>query len=392
MLCTPLFSRFTAVALLSLVNACGGGGSAAAPAPSPVATSNPTPSPSPPANPWVAVDAAINAAAVQFPSGVTVEVATTQGVVYSKQVGAYSSDTFGEIASASKWVTGTVLLRLVDQGALSLDTKTKDLLTTNGQAWSGNLGEATLRDLLSFQTGIPSDLDAANTTTSLQAAVDAIYAARSATAQPPGTYFAYGNSHMRIAARMAEVRTGKPWAQIFNEQLRDPLGWSANTAYTFSAPINNPNPAGGLVTTGKEYMRFLVMQLRKGLDGNTRLLPAALIDEQRKEQWRAGTVIFFSPYTSMGKSYHYGLGLWRECDTPSAAPACDAKLRVSSTGAFGFAPWIDVQGNYAAAVMTRQPGQTGNGDFKPSEDLKAALAPLIPAALAQNPPVIRPVP
>jgi hypothetical protein len=42
--------------------------------------------------------------------------------------------------------------------------------------------------------------------------------------------------------------------------------------------------------------------------------------------------------------------------------------------------------------MTRQPGAVGSGGYKPSEELKFQLANLIPAALAQNPPVIRAVP
>jgi serine-type D-Ala-D-Ala carboxypeptidase/endopeptidase len=342
---------------------------------------------------WKPVTDAINTAAVQFPSGITVEIATAQGVVYSKQVGNFSSDTLSEVASASKWISATVILRLIDQGVLSLDTQTKAVLTdASGAPWSGNLGEASLRDLLSFQSGIPSDNTAASSATTTAEAVDIIYTQDGPNAKVPGAFFSYGNSHMRIAARMAEVKTGKPWAQIFNEQLRDPLAWSASSGYTYNAALDNPNPAGGLVTTGKEYMRFLVMQLNKGLYGTTRLLPAAMIDEQRKEQWRANTVIAFSPYTSLGKTYHYGLGNWRECDTPDNAAQCDAGLRVGSTGAYGFAPWIDVQRNYAAAVMTRQPTPTGGFNFVPSENLKVQLASLIPAILAQNPPLIRSTP
>lgn len=363
-----------------LMCACGGGGSNAPTAPA--AT-----------DPWQAVSAAIDSAAARFPAGLTVEIATPQGVVYSKQVGAFSNDSFGEVASASKWVSASVILRLVEQGVLSLDTRTADLLRDNaGQPWSGNLGAATLRDLLSFQTSIAAETSAATLAPTLAEAVNLIYDSQKGVARPPGTWFAYGNNHLRIAARMAEVAAGKPWALIFDEQLRAPLGWSAATAFTFGASADNPNPAGGLVTSGREYMRFLAMQLRRGLDGNNRLLAETTIDTQRAEQWRPTTVILFSPYTSLGKSYHYGLGVWRECDAPTDIAACDAALRVSSTGAFGFAPWIDVQGGYAAAVMTRQPTQQGTSDFVPSEDLKAALATLVPAALAQNPPVIRAVP
>jgi serine-type D-Ala-D-Ala carboxypeptidase/endopeptidase len=361
------------------VAACGGGAGDGGTTPGPDA--------------WRDVSAAIDAAAPQFPSGLTVEVATTEGVVFSKQVGAFSLDTFGEVASASKWVSASTILRLVDQGVMSLNTRTSDLLRdANGQPWAGNLGSATLRDLLSFQTSIEPETQATTTLATLAEAVNYVYEDQKATARPPGTFFAYGNNHLKIAARMAEVATGKTWAQIFDEQMRVPLGWSANTAYVFGTPVNNPNPAGGLVTSGREYMRFMAMQLRRGLDGNNRLLAEATIDNQRAEQWRAGTVIAFSPYTALGKSYHYGLGLWRECAAPADPAACNAALRVSSTGAFGFAPWIDVQARYAGIVMTRQPTTAGSGNFVPSENLKVALSALIPAALAANPPVIRAVP
>jgi CubicO group peptidase (beta-lactamase class C family) len=375
----PRRRRLFVAAVSVLLVACGGGGSAGASAPTP--------------DPWQAVGAAIDAAAARFANGATVEIATAQGVVYSKQVGAFSNDVVGEVASASKWVSASVILRLVDQGVLSLDTRTGELLRDNtGQPWSGNLGSATLRDLLSFQTGIEPETTAIAALPTLAEAVNYLYDDQRSSARPPGTFFAYGNNHLKIAARMAEVAAGKPWAQIFDEQLRLPLAWSASSAFTFGTPVNNPNPAGGLVTSGREYMRFLVMQLRRGLDGNNRLLAEATVNTQRAEQWRATTFILYSPYTSLGKRYHYGLGLWRECGTPDDATACDAALRVSSTGAFGFAPWIDVQGGYAAAIMTRQPTQQGTGAIVPSEDLKATLAALIPAALAQSPPLIRPVP
>jgi serine-type D-Ala-D-Ala carboxypeptidase/endopeptidase len=369
----------------TMLNACGGGSDTSASTP---------PAPSP-ASAWAAVDSALAAAATQFPTGITLEIATEKGVVYSKQIGNFSNETFGEVASASKWVSSNVLMRLVDQGVLDLGTKTKEILTDeNGQPWGGNLGETTLRDLLSFQTGIATENQSAVTATTLTQAVNLIYAQDGPSAKPTGTFFSYldGSNSFRIAARMAEVKTGKTWAQLFAENVRDPLGWSASSAYSYTTVPNNPNPSGGLMTTGKEYMRLLVMQLNKGTFNGRRFLSTNLIDEQRKEQWRESTTIFFSPYTSLGKSFHYGLGQWRECDTPSNVASCDAALRVGSTGAFGFAPWIDVQRNYAAIIMTRQPGSVASGAYKPSEDLKFQLAPLIPAALAQNPPVIRPVP
>jgi CubicO group peptidase (beta-lactamase class C family) len=341
-----------------------------------------------PDDPWHAVTRSIELAQSQFPSGVHVEIATPAGVVYSRGYGGLDTSAVIPIASASKWVTGTVLLRLVDQRVLTLETRTSELLRDrNAQPWSGNMGAITLRQLLSFTSGIDGDVAGSEAPLiTLEEAVQRIYDDQRLTAVAPGAAFNYGNTHMRIAARMAEVATGKSWAALFDEQLRIPLGWSATSVYSRGGP--NPNPAGTLNASGIEYMRFLLLQLRKGVNGNQRLLPEALVDEQRRDQFAPTTVIRFSPYTQHGYAYHYGLGNWRECPQPNDVAACDAALRVSSTGALGFAPWIDPANRYAAIIMTQQ----SLSNILPSETLKNELAPLIVDALARNPTVIRAVP
>jgi CubicO group peptidase (beta-lactamase class C family) len=345
---------------------------------------------------WSKVTAAIDEAQSNFPSGLAVEIATPDGVVYSRSRGGFTNSTRVLVASASKWVTSTVLLRLVDQGVLSLDEKMSGVLEDRyGVPWSGPMGNITLRDLLSQTSGIHGD-DLGVVTPSdsplitLEEAVYRIYGEQhnATSTLEPGSYFWYGSTHFRIAARYAEVKTGRKWEQIFEEQLRDPLGWSTDSTYT-ALSAYNPNPAGTLTTTGLEYMGFMVMQLRKGLYGTARLLPADLIDEQRRDGFLADTVIEYSPYAQYGYNFHYGLGNWRECDAPDSTGACSEDLRISSTGTFGWAPWIDENNDYSAVIMTRQAVQ---GTVMPSENLKAALAALIPEALAQNPPVIRAVP
>ena len=66
-------------------------------------------------------------------------------------------------------------------------------------------------------------------------------------------------------------------------------------------------------------------------------------------------------------------------------------MRVSSTGKFGWAPWVSMDGSYAGLILTRQPITVLYGAV-PSENLKVQLDPLIRAALATNPPVIRTIP
>ena len=379
MLLHRMIGPWLPAAAACLAMACGGGGSSSAS------------SGTPPADPWAPVTSAIQAAQTQFPNGLCVEVATPSGVVYSRSFGGFTNQDQVLVASASKWVTSTVILRLVQAGAFphGLDTQAKELLVdAGGNPWTGNMGDITLRQLLSFTSGISGDDTASeNVLITLKAAVDQIYADDAATASAPGSTFYYGSTHMRIAARMAEVATGKKWAQLFAEQLHDPMGWSATSIYSGGGP--NPNPAGGLKCTGLEYMRFLMMQLRGGLDGTQTFLPPAMITAQRTDGYGPATMLVYSPYFDrVGKTYHYALGNWLETTGGGGPTPTDPVIRYSSTGTFGWAPWVAADGVYGGIIMTVQ----SQGNTVPSENLKAALDPLIRAALAQNPPVVRAVP
>ncbi|MBS1767934.1 MAG: serine hydrolase [Acidobacteria bacterium] len=351
------------------------------------------------ANPWAPVTAAIQADQSAFPNGICVEVMTPSGVVYSKSFGDMTNTTLVPVASASKWVSSSVLLRLVDQGVFphGLDTKTSELLVdaNTSQPWTGNMGNITLRNLLSFTSGISGD-DAASevqfpVTVSLADATQAIYDDDAATASTPGSYFYYGSTHLRIAARMAEIATGKSWAQIFKEQLHDPMQWGASSVFLTNYPnAQNPDPAGDLSCTGVDYMRFVAMELRNGQDNGTVFLQPATWTTQRTDAFGPGTTIAYSPaQTRWGKNYHYALGNWVGTADGNPDSPTNPPIWFGSTGTFGWGPWVAADGAYGAIIETKQTNQGSGG---PTEDLKATLDPLIRAALAQNPPVIRTVP
>ena len=179
------------------------------------------------------------------------------------------------------------------------------------------------------------------------------------------------------------------WRQLFDENLRIPLGWSALSSYG-GGP--NPNPAGSLACTGLEYTRFLMMQLRGGLDGSNRLLSTSLVNQRRQDAFGPGTTLTYTPYALLQRINHYGFGNWVETQNGAAPSNTNPIQRVSSTGKFGWAPWIEVGSgpNWAAIILCQQPDAAGS--FLPSENLKLQLAPLISAAIAQHPPVVRTVP
>ena len=346
----------------------------------------------PPPDPWQPVTTAIEASQSEFPSGLTLEVMTPAGIVFSRDFGGFANSRRAVIASASKWVTATVLLRIVEHGDLSLETQTKSLLVDRaGRPWSGNMGGIRLRHLLSFTAGISSDSKASeDKKITLEEAILRIHDDQSPTASPPGSSFFYGGvTQMRIAARMAERATGLSWRELYDKYFRLPLGWSAESTYGGAANPSNPSPGIGLVCTGREYTRFLMMQLRLGLDGSTRFLDAASIAAQHADAFGPSTTIIHSAYGFLGKKYHYGLGNWLETENGQASTRDNPLNRWSSAGKFGWAP-IAADGKYAALIMTQQ-SDTPTA-FVPSENLKAKLDPLIRQALASNPQPIRVVP
>jgi D-alanyl-D-alanine-carboxypeptidase/D-alanyl-D-alanine-endopeptidase len=353
-----------------------------------------TPAPIGPAS-WTAVDDAVNAAAPQFTSGLTVEVILPAGVVHSVSAGGFANTDAVPVASASKWVSTTVILRLVDEGVFGtgadhgLDLPTSALLTDNGGLpWSGNLGNARLRHLLSFTTGISGDTTNVEICTSIDQAVKLIYSTEAATAAVPGTYFYYGSNHLRIAARMAEIATGKVWNTIVRDELGDPLGWPATFKF-FATPLGTTNydPAGNLYINGQEYAKFVCLQLRQGFYGNNRLVPEALIDIERTDGFGPTTYSAYSPYQAvplLGYAWHYGLGNWLETAGGGAPTPADPVIRWSSTGMFGWAPWVAADGSYAAIIMTKQTSTGPGTGITPSENLKVQLAPLIRQSLASG--------
>ena len=356
---------FAVLALLTLLPACGGGGSADPVPPAPV-----------PDTTWSAVESTVTAAVQRAAvPGLTLTVYDRNGrQVYNRAWGDAASSRRLAVASASKLVSGVVLLRLVDQGYLTLDSTTGAVL-----GWTGPQAAVTLRQLLSFTSGLERDpACTSNALVTLAACVDGI--ALLPMEAPPATRFEYGSGHLHVAARMAEVVTGEPWDAIVQRQLRVPLGLPGDFRY-YTYPqqavgLVNPLIAGGLRTSVDEYARVLGLVFQKGLVDGQRLVSAALFDLQAREPY-PNVVIGASPARAAGLDFRYGLTAWLECTTP--ATGCNS---LDSAGAFGFTPWIDRDANYYAILgMELSPG-SGTQFALP---LEQQLKPLIAQAVARLP-------
>ena len=352
------------VCVFGWLAACGGGGDDAVPTPS-----------GPASDPFAEVDRAASAAfAAQGISGMGLAIYDANGVKrFERMYGSFSADQRVAIASSSKMVAGLVLLRLVDQGFLTLDSTTGAVL-----GWTGPQAAITLRQLLSFTSGLEREMPC-----TLLAGIDLADCVATISQQPlvaaPGTRFDYGSTHLHVAARMAEVVTGQPWASIFATQLKTPLGLTSPDLLWYTAPrqsqgTTNPLIAGGLRATMNEYARILALDFNRGVHQGNTLIGSSLFTSQATEPY-PNAIIGNSPFASVGLNFHYGLTAWLECPPPATNCAV-----LSSPGAFGFTPWFDRDsGYYAILGMEVTESQSGIVSF--AVNLEQDLKPLIRNAL-----------
>jgi CubicO group peptidase (beta-lactamase class C family) len=136
-------------------------------------------------------------------------------------------DSLFRYASISKQFTAALVLKLVDEGRLSLDDDLGKLLPTETPpAWH----KVTVRQLLNHTSGIPSY-------TGKPGFMSEAQTKKPATTQQliditradpldfaPGTGYRYNNSGYVVLAAIAEKLTGKPWSVALREKVTGPLG------------------------------------------------------------------------------------------------------------------------------------------------------------------------
>lgn len=241
------------------------------------------------------------------------------------------------MASATKWMTGAVIMSLVDRGLLDLDTPIGTYLPTQ----KGQTGKATLRQMLSHTSGLGGrnqggDLRLKPTMTMKAAAEELLSHGMAA---DPGKVFSYGGVSMQIAGHIAEVVSGKTWREIFEEGFGRPL---AMTRTYYGSPmvesnpdeVTNPNMQAGLFSTPADYRLFLHMIYEKGMHKGKRLLSESAVGQMETDQTKGAEKVFVPG--GADKDWGYGIGIWCEVIEPDGT--CPV---ISSPGAFGTYPWVD---------------------------------------------------
>jgi D-alanyl-D-alanine-carboxypeptidase/D-alanyl-D-alanine-endopeptidase len=301
--------------------------------------------------------------------------------VFSHLYNDFDLDKRVAVASASKLVAGLVMFALIGKNKLSLDSTTREVLRFRGVQ-----GDITLRDLLSFTSGLAPTADCiSEPDTTLAACVKAI--GRSTPVDVPGQVFDYNSTHLAVAGGMAEVAGDASFNDLFRTLMADRLQIHPKALF-YTTPrrpeaTDNPLVAGGLSISVNDYAKLLGLAFHRGRTEKLSIVTPEqsieLFDEAAREPY-PDVEIDYSPMTALRLPFRYGLTSWLECRTPE-----DGCSVVSSPGKYGFTPWIDRHNGYYAILGMELEGSDGDV-VSFSVDLQQRLKPLIVRALSGDQP------
>lgn len=302
------------------------------------------------------------------------------GTVHSAGFGQFAVDRLYLIASSSKILSVGVLKRLEDQGKVDFAAPISKYL---GTSWGDHKTNISLAELMSNSSGLPSLGEilvlSSNPTQELLAQYSAHlcqYMAAGtlsdcgksiyqddmpANNRPPDQTFRYGGSQWQLAGAVAEVVSGKTWAELINETYvapcgvpsvgftnpygqKDvsPLGYPSFDADQSKLPVSaNPSIEGGGYSTAPDYAKLLLMHLRGGKCGDTKVLSPEAVAAMQKDRVMAygGTPSTGANATGTSIFTGYGLGWWVSEDM------------IADPGAYGAFPFLDLKRGYGAIIM-----------------------------------------
>jgi len=305
---------------------------------------------------------ALNGAAVTI-------VDRDEGIIHESFHGEFTPDRVVLLASSSKMVAADVLLALQDRGLINLERPLTEFVD-----WADGNPEITAAQLLSNSSGLRTEWsfspygcqwsllgtlsDCGVEIMSTPADDDVVRA--------PDTAFDYGGAQWQVAGAVAEAVSGRSWADLVEESLSEPCGltslgftnpWAAlpNGAGNSYPPgfdgdilllptTLNPNIEGGGYANSRDYARLLLMHLRGGLCGDTRVLSESAIASAHED--RIARVYDGSAGASTG----YGLGWWIDRNSG----------RRSDEGLYGSYPYLDLEDGYGVHILIEKQSWVGS--------------------------------
>ena len=200
-------------------------------------------------------------------------------------------DTLFLIGSITKTMTGTVMMRLVEQGKLDLDAPVRKYLPDFKVQDEEATAKAKVKDLLTHMGGWVGDHF--NSTGEGDDALDRMMEEMADLEQlaPIGTVWSYNNSGFYVAGKIIEVVTGKSYEEVLQELILDAIGLSdtyikpadvmtkryvvGHTVSDDGIEIAQPwplyraaYPAGGAITNVKDMLTYAAFHMGDGTNAD----------------------------------------------------------------------------------------------------------------------------
>lgn len=257
--------------------------------------------------------------------GDEVVLLTGRGVSDVRTGASVDADTRFYIASATKPVTALALAAMAGRGELDMDGPVASW--AEGFLPAGIAAGTSLRDLLAHRAGVengPLTFRLAYSGEHDVATRRRLLGVTRRDAETPRVQFRYSNAGYNLATGLLEAGRGLDWRDVVDRDVLAPLGMTATSAHVSPAgavghlghlpggPVPAPlqktdatmHSAGGLMSSARDMVAFLEVQLTDGLLDGRRVFPEGLVASTHVMLVEQAET--FGPYAREG----YALG-WR---------------------------------------------------------------------------------
>jgi CubicO group peptidase (beta-lactamase class C family) len=230
------------------------------------------------------------------------EILAAHGVLNAATQVPVTTDSVFQVGSITKLWTATMIMQLVDEGLLSLDTTVSEVLPGARLGTADVGGQVTVRHLLTHTSGIDGDVftdtgrgdDCVERYVGLLAEVPSVFT--------PGATYSYCNSGYVLLGRIIEVIDGQSWDESLRGRLTGPLAATQTVTLPEEAILHRAavghqrcgtpvhvwglprsiGPAGLITATPGDLLTFARLHLDGGItaDGK-RLLSEAAVTAMR---------------------------------------------------------------------------------------------------------------
>jgi CubicO group peptidase (beta-lactamase class C family) len=151
------------------------------------------------------------------------EILAAHGVLNSATQVPVTTDSVFQVGSITKIWTATMIMQLVDEGLVSLNTTVSEVLPGARLGTADVAGQVTVRHLLTHTSGIDGDIftDTGRGDECIERYVGLLDEAPSVFT--PGAAYSYCNSGYVLLGRIIEVLDGQSWDESLRERLTGPL-------------------------------------------------------------------------------------------------------------------------------------------------------------------------